>query len=259
MKNLVLFFKHTANVTFRVLMALFILAAVSTVYPETVQYTPHVIALSVGVYLVAQASKKREGVLNVATQADPFNVSQLQIKDIVLTAIRQHFGGREVPKILDKQIVRRRDIYQIQHLTVGESVFKFFTKLSASPFFSNLKEVSLASNKMYIFFGIVAETATGASAADAASALAFAASADEEILNGEIMYKVNTKTRIEGQPYKTAFINDDAVKNYLRFPQPIVWEPAGENELELRLAAAFGAGVFKYQKFTLVGYELAPE
>lgn len=254
------FSKHGANVAFRLLMAFFLLAAATTVYPSLIAFTPFVAAGVVAFYVftVSFNGKRTEGMLSLTTQADIFNVTQLQIKDIVDQAIAQHFSGKEMPKLINKQIIRRRDIFDILYLTPGATNFKFFTAANKGVF-SNLTDVSLPNNKMYVFFGIVAETATGAAAGDQPAILNFVSTVDEEVLNGKFTYKVNSKIRVEDTLYKTAFINDDAIKNYFRFPQPIVWEPSGQNELELALCAAIGAGVHKFQRMALLGVELVAE
>jgi hypothetical protein len=255
------FSKHGANVALRLFMAFFLLAAVATVYPSLFVLTPFVGAAVVAFYVftISFNGKRTEGMAALTTQADIFNVTQLQVKDIVQQAIAQHYGERSVPEFLDKLIIRRKDLYAIKYLTPLQNTFKFFDTLLAE-FFTNVKEVSTGGRKMYVLFGIQFELATGAAANDAASALNFTtpvAGTDEEVLNGEFSFKINTKTRVENSLVKSAFVNDDAIKNYFRFPQPIVWEPSNQAEIELRLSAAYAAGVHKYGKFVLVGYELS--
>lgn len=273
-----LFAKHVANIAFGVLMAVFLFSAAVSVYPSLVQLIPHVAALSVAVYLFTHLfTGKRAGVMAAVTQADIFNVTQLQQEDIVLTAIYKHYGwknvggtwtrgknGKEIPDLLNKQRITRRDIYDTNYLTPLADTFKFFDRASgAKPaFYSNLREVSLQGNKMYVFFGIMFELATGAGAADAASALLFAQPTlvtDAQVINGQVSYKINTKQELDATPWKSLFVNDDAIKNYFRFPEPIVWEPGNLQEFELRLAAAYGATTYRYARVTVIGFELVTD
>jgi hypothetical protein len=274
-----LFSAHSGNITFRILAALFIFGCIIPFAPSMIQFVPHVFALSVAVYTFTHlfTGKRAEGVMSAVTQADIFNTTQLQMREIVMAAIYKHYGweiingdwqkgatGKEIPDLLNKQRITRRDIYDTNYLTIGQDTFKFFDRQAASKpaFYSNLREVSLQGNKMYIFFGLVFELATGASATDAASALLFTTPtlvADAPVINGQASYRINTKQELDATPVKHLFVNDDAIKNYFRFPEPIVWEPGNTQEFELRLAAAYGATAFRYGRVIAVGFELVTD
>jgi hypothetical protein len=222
------------------------------------------------------AKAKKGGYAFGVIGANIFDMTQLQIKTILHAAILQHFGwelnsagqmvevspgsGREIPKFSDGSRIIRHDLFQIQYLTPTENNFKFFNvaQSPALPFNSNFVAAEPNDKDLHVFFGLVAELATGAAAGDGPSILAFGAAAagDEEVINGLVTFEINKRKELEKQAWKQLFVNDDAIKNYLRFPKPIVWEPGSGQELELRLAAAYAAGTHKFAKLALVGYKL---
>lgn len=224
--------------------------------------------------VAASFVKKEKGVALLTTQADIFNPSQLQVKEIVLAAIYQHYGyeqnaagewkpgpaAREIPELLDKLRLTRKDLHQIRYLTPTESSFDFFDKAQDpnAPFASNFKEASLTGNKMMVFFGVTGELATGAAAADTPDILAFGTpgAGDEELINGLVSYECNKQKELDTVAFKTLFINDDGIKNYFRFPRIIIWEPSNDQKLSIKLSKAYAAGVHKFAKFSLIAFEL---
>jgi hypothetical protein len=226
---------------------------INPVYPAAV-----VFAIGLAVSFTRKIEKNSSGAYLVK-QADLFNPSQLQIKDIIKEGIRQHYGEREVPKFLDKMRIVRKDLFHIQYLTPTIDAFSFFNGAQPANFFSNFKEASLTGNKMYVIGGIQAELATGAAAADTTDILDFktpVAGTDEEVLNGFIFWKCNTIQELEYNLYKGLFLNDDGMKNFWRSPRLIVWEPQNQMEMQIRLCKAYAAGVHKFLKLSLMGYEL---
>lgn len=273
MKNFLL---HSLNISWRVLSALFVAVMLSAFVSNIV-----VVAVTLFFFGLLYVLVPNKGYINkgsyayAATQADLFNPSQLQVKSIVMNAIYAHYGwkkrdgkwskdgistARPIPELLDKLRITRRDLHQVRYLTPTESTFKFFDKSQDpnKPFESNFREASLPANKMMIFFGIVGELATGAGAADTSDILAFgvAGAGDEEFTNGIVSYEINKEKEVDEVLLKSLFVNDDAIKNYFRFPRPIVWEPSNGQALELKLSKAYAAGTHKYGRFTLVGFEL---
>lgn len=238
---------------------------VNPVYPAAVVFV---------VGIAASFARKEKGVAYAATQADIFNPSQLQVKDIVMAAIYQHYGytqnaagqwtsgpaARQIPELLDKLRITRKDLHQIRYLTPTESVFEFFDKAQDpnAPFASNFKEASLQGNRMMVFFGITGELATGAAAADTPDILAFGTpgAGDEELINGLVSWDINKEKELDVVAFKSLFINDDAIKNFFRFPRIIIWEPSNDQKLTLRLSKAYAAAVHKFAKFSLIGFEL---
>ena len=259
-----LFAKHSANITVRIVMAFMIVLAASTQIPGLVQFLPHVAALCLAVYAFTHlfTGKRAEGLSFATMQADIFNITQLQKKDIVKQAIKNHYGdSREVPNIEDKLRLVRHDLYQTKYLTIGTDGFDFFNQQGDpnKPLEHNFDFPTLPPNKLWLFFGIRAEVATGAAATDTSDILLFNAPAlvaDAPLLNSQVTFKINTKIEIDRNPFKELFINDDAIKSYHRFEEPIAWEPGGQIQLTFKLAKAYGAGVFRFLRPTLVGIEL---
>lgn len=232
-----------------------------------------IVVLAVGTAL-SFATGKMKNVALFTTQANLFSDTQLQIKEIVKTAIYQHYGwqlingnwtkvdgARDIPELLDQLRITRKDYFQIRYLTPTESTFRFFDKaLDANkPFESNFKEASLTGNKMYLVFGISGELATGAAATDTPDILNFGAPAagDEEVTNSLINWEINRQKELEDVAWKSLFVNDDAIKNFLRLPRIIVWEPNNGQILTHQLAKAYAAGTHKFAKFGLHGLELS--
>lgn len=265
----------TFLILFNICAALLIGTVVSSHYDVNPVY-PAAVVFAIGLG-ASFTQKGKQGVAYGLTQANIFDPSQLQIKDIIAAAIYQHYGytqnpggnwvpknsksAREIPPLLDALRITRKDLFHVQYLTPTESVFNFFNAAqdAQKPFNSNFKEPSLPSNKMFIIAGIQAELATGAAAADTPDILDFktpVAGTDEEVLNGLIFWQINTQKEIDGVPYKSLFINDDGIKNFLRLPRMIVWEPNNQMELQVRLCKAYAAATHKFAKISLLGYEL---
>lgn len=259
-----IFAKHGANISFRILMAFMIVLAASTQMPGLVQFLPHVAAICMAIYTFTHVftGKRSQNLSFSATQADIFNVTQLQKKDIVTQALRSHYGNsRELPLIDDKLRIVKHDLYQTKYLTIGTDSFDFFNQTGDpnKPLEHNFDFATLPPNKLWVFFGIRAELATGASAADTSDILLFNSPtlvADAPVLNSQVTFKINSKIEIDRNPFKELFVNDDAVKSYHRFEEPIAWEPGGQIQLTFKLAKAYGAAVFRYLRPTLVGIEL---
>lgn len=274
-----LFAKHGANITFRLLMAFVLVLAASTQFAGLVQILPHVAAIVLAIYVFTHSftGKRAEVFKGLAgtTQVDLFNPTQLQKKDIVISAIYNHYGwirgndnkwvkgksaGRELPDISDDLRIVRHDLYANQTLTVGTQTFDFFLQQGpGGSIESNFDFATLPPNKMFIFFGIVAELATAASAVDTSDILLFLTPtlvADAPVLNSQVTFKINAKETITRCPFKSLFVNDDAVKGFHRFETPIAWEPGGQIQLTVKLAKAYGAGVFRNLRITLPAIEL---
>jgi hypothetical protein len=206
------------------------------------------------------------------TQADIFNATQLQQKAIVLASIYQHYGwrqqadgswaqgadGREIPNYLDTLRITRKDIHRVQLMTSGVKSFVAFQQAQGndSVFVNNLEEINLSPNKLRVIFGFALETATGAADTDTPDLLTFATPAEKEVLNGTFSLKANTLQIVKQSQIKSAFVNDDAVKNYFRLPEPLIWESGNSIEFQTDLAAGFAAAAHKFQRITAVTFEL---
>lgn len=264
----------TFLILFNICAALLIGTVVSAHYDVNPVYPAAVVfALGLG---ASFSQKAKQGVAYGLTQANIFDPSQLQIKDIIAAAIYQHYGytqtpggqwgpknsksARDIPPLLDALRITRKDIFHIQYLTPAVDQSKaFFTAAQSSEFFSNFKEASLPANKMFIIAGIQAELATGAAAADTPDILDFktpVAGTDEEVLNGLVFWTINTQKEIDGVPYKSLFVNDDGIKNFLRLPRMVVWEPNNQMDFTVKLCKAYAAATHKFIKISLMGYEL---
>jgi hypothetical protein len=273
-----LFAKHGANITFRLLMAFTLLLSATTFIPEmqVLLLPAALIVVAFYVFTVSFNGKRSASFQGLAavTQADLFNVTALQKKDIVLNAIYNHYSwekdvngewikggnGRDFPFLSDDMRIVRHDLYFNQYLTIGTQEFDFFLQQgAANSIESNFDFATLPPNKLFVLFGILSELATGASVADTSDILLFnvpTLAADAPVLNSQITFKINAKEVITRNPYKSLFVNDDAMKGYHRFEQPIVWEPGGQIQLHLKLAKAYGAAVWRYKKFSLAALEL---
>lgn len=270
--------KHAANIALRMFLGMFLFLAVASVYSELLAFIPHVAfsILALYVFSVSFAGSNRPaGIASAATQADIFNITQLQKRNIVLGAIYNHYGwsqdangnwdkgnGREIPAIVSKLRLIRHDLYQTRYLTIGQDTFKFFDQAGEPnrPLEHNFLLSVLPPEKMWIFFGLVSELATGAGAGtDTSDALLFTQPslvADAPVLSSQVSFKMNGKTELDRNPYRALFINDDAYKGFHRFEEPIVWEPGGAIELEVKLAKAYAGTVYRYMRNTLIGIEL---
>jgi hypothetical protein len=262
----------TSKFIFSLFFVCFLGVSIASTYNVDPKATA-IVVLAVGATL-SFATGNLKGVAMLTTQANLFSDTQLQIKEIVKTAIYQHYGwlnvngqwvkpngARDIPELLDQLRITRKDFFQIRYLTPTESTFRFFDKAQDAnkPFESNFKEASLTANKMFLVFGISGELATGAAATDTPDILAFGApgAGDEETTNSLINWEINRQKEIEDVVFKSLFINDDAIKNFLRLPRIIVWEPSNSQILTLQLAKAYAAATHKFAKFTLHGLELS--
>lgn len=269
---------------FHIVAGIFALLLFSSVVTSHIEETtgqevsPIVLSIgvvSIGAVSISFARIKKGEAAYASIVANIFDMTQLQIKDIIMAAIYSHYGWRQngagkwergpnsrvdLPSLPEEARIIRNDLFQIQYLTPTETTFEFFNKAQdpSKEFFSNVLEATPNKEELNVFFGITAEHATGAGAADTPDILSFGAPAagEDEVLNGLVSYEINNRKELVKQPWKEKFVNEDPIPNYFRFPKALVWEPGNGQVLTLKLAKAYAAATHKFAKFSLLGYKL---
>lgn len=184
-------------------------------------------------------------------QASLVSAEQLKMKEAVRAAIYRHFGwskqkgqwakgtGRNIPSPINALRIKRHDVFVRKHLgtTLSHSFFNSYD--STKPHEYNLDFSTLPADKFYVAAGLEIEQASGASGADVAT-LNFGRISQAELKTANATLEMNGKKIFENQPLKNLVVNDDAVPNYLRFPEMVVLEPNNKVLLTLTIKTSVG-------------------
>lgn len=200
-------------------------------------------------------------------QANLIATSQLEIKALLTEAIYLHYGfvqnpagqwtkkegSRNMPSTLNAVRIKRHDLFARKHFGTNK-VLKFFDTVinGSNKFLSNQYETNLPAEKFGILAGLCLRESAGASGA-AVDALDFDSIAITNVENGLITLKVNDVIEIDKQPIKQLLDNTDGIKDFIRFPRLIVWEP--NNKIELEIETNANVGDYWYEP-TLKGFIL---
>jgi hypothetical protein len=200
--------------------------------------------------------------------------NMINLKRFILAALFLHFAweqdedgewsrgrnGRPISVPKEALNIKRVDYFERVYLGAKDTIELFNKGEVTDTFRSNFRHSTLPQDKFFVIVGIQLRSATAAPTANYGD-VAFDTVTENQLLNGLLDFEINGQKEVDRDPIESKFINGDAMPNFFRLPEPIVWEPNQNMTLRIKLPKAFDANhatepVHKHIEAKLVGYLL---